>query len=181
MLQHRRVMRKVVEKLPPGLRFCLSRSPAPVVSASIAFWLNRIFKKEVNAGNLDFLKSHHVVIQVKDLELEFSVTLLNQRLLASLDKSKGDVCFRANTLDLLLLITGKADPDTLFFRRRLSVTGDTDLGLSLKNFLDRLDAASLLHKPVYSVLMQVVELLEEEPEDVADNSVGLISWKMWNK
>ncbi|MGL6041779.1 MAG: ubiquinone anaerobic biosynthesis accessory factor UbiT, partial [Deefgea sp.] len=34
--------------------------------------------------------------------------------------------------------------DTLFFQRRLSITGDTELGLTLKNLMDATDFAPLL-------------------------------------
>lgn len=33
----------------------------------------------------------------------------------------------------------KEDPDTLFFQRRLSIQGDTELGLEVKNLLDNID------------------------------------------
>ena len=45
--------------------------------------------------------------------------------------------------DRLLLITGREDPDTLFFQRRLRMQGDTELGVYLKNFLASVDPASL--------------------------------------
>ena len=34
------------------------------------------------------------------------------------------------------------DPDTLFFQRKLLVTGNTELGLQVKNFLDELDTSA---------------------------------------
>ncbi|MGB7997639.1 MAG: SCP2 sterol-binding domain-containing protein, partial [Photobacterium halotolerans] len=37
----------------------------------------------------------------------------------------------------------KVDPDTLFFQRRLTMQGDTELGLAVKNLLDSLDLDSL--------------------------------------
>ena len=48
-----------------------------------------------------------------------------------------------NIHDFLLMLTRKEDPDTLFFQRRLSIQGDTGLGLSVKNFLDSIDWDSL--------------------------------------
>ncbi len=38
--------------------------------------------------------------------------------------------------DFLLLAARREDADTLFFQRRLRMSGDTELGLYLKNFLD---------------------------------------------
>ena len=39
----------------------------------------------------------------------------------------------------MLLAQRKQDPDTLFFSRRLSMQGDTELGLVVKNALDALE------------------------------------------
>src|SRR3546814_17833041 len=53
-----------------------------------------------------------------------------------------DVCssdlVRGTATDLLLLAARLADADTLFFQRRLVLTGDTELGLTVRNLLDRL-------------------------------------------
>lgn len=50
-----------------------------------------------------------------------------------------DVTVRAGLADYLALALRREDPDTLFFRRRLVIEGDTDLGLVVKNALDALD------------------------------------------
>ena len=46
---------------------------------------------------------------------------------------------RGNGREFLLRASRQEDPDTLFFRRRLMIEGDTDLGLGIKNLLDSLD------------------------------------------
>ena len=43
----------------------------------------------------------------------------------------------------LALALRREDPDTLFFKRRLVMTGDTDLGLVVKNALDAIDWSRL--------------------------------------
>jgi predicted lipid carrier protein YhbT len=40
----------------------------------------------------------------------------------------------------MLLARRQEDPDTLFFSRRLSMEGDTELGLLVKNTLDAIEA-----------------------------------------
>lgn len=47
-----------------------------------------------------------------------------------------DVCIRGSLQDFLLLALRIDDPDTLFFSRRLSLEGKTELGLYFKNVLD---------------------------------------------
>jgi predicted lipid carrier protein YhbT len=47
-----------------------------------------------------------------------------------------DVTVRARLGDYAALALGREDPDSLFFSRRLSIEGDTELGLVLKNALE---------------------------------------------
>lgn len=42
----------------------------------------------------------------------------------------------ARVADLLALMRAETDADTLFFQRRLRISGDTELGLIVKNWLD---------------------------------------------
>ena len=50
-----------------------------------------------------------------------------------------DVRIRGPLADLLALAARREDPDTLFFARRLSLEGDTEAALYLKNLLDALE------------------------------------------
>ncbi|HMV06903.1 MAG TPA: SCP2 sterol-binding domain-containing protein [Accumulibacter sp.] len=53
--------------------------------------------------------------------------------------AKPDLSFRANLSAFLQLLARQEDPDTLFFNRELSIVGDTELGLLVKNMLDAID------------------------------------------
>lgn len=50
-----------------------------------------------------------------------------------------DLAFSANLSTYLQLIARQEDPDTLFFNRDLEITGDTELGLLVKNLLDAVE------------------------------------------
>ena len=50
-----------------------------------------------------------------------------------------DLAFRANLSAFLQLAARQEDPDTLFFNRELSIEGDTELGLIVKNMLDAME------------------------------------------
>lgn len=50
-----------------------------------------------------------------------------------------DLAFSANLAAYLQLLARQEDPDTLFFNRELEITGDTELGLLVKNLLDSLE------------------------------------------
>ena len=52
---------------------------------------------------------------------------------------KPDLQFAAPLSAYLQLVSRQEDPDTLFFNRSLSIEGDTELGLRVKNMLDALE------------------------------------------
>jgi len=51
-----------------------------------------------------------------------------------------DVRISGTLATLLRMIDGQTDSDALFFNRELSVTGDTEAVVALRNALDNLDA-----------------------------------------
>ncbi len=54
-----------------------------------------------------------------------------------------DLTIRSTVSGFLALALRREDPDTLFFTRRLVMTGDTELGLVVKNVLDAIDWSRL--------------------------------------
>ncbi len=50
-----------------------------------------------------------------------------------------DLHFTAQLSAFLQMVSRQEDPDTLFFNRSLSIEGDTELGLRVKNMLDALE------------------------------------------
>ena len=62
---------------------------------------------------------------------------------------EADLSFAANLSAYLQLLARQEDPDTLFFNRELEITGDTELGLIVKNMLDAVEWPSLPKMPVF--------------------------------
>jgi len=60
-----------------------------------------------------------------------------------------DLAFGANLSAFLQLALRQEDPDTLFFNRELSIEGDTELGLIVKNMLDAVEWPTLPRLPVF--------------------------------
>lgn len=61
-----------------------------------------------------------------------------------------DLHLAANASAFMQLLARQEDPDTLFFRRELAITGDTELGLIVKNMLDAIEwsrLSDLLRRP----------------------------------
>lgn len=57
-----------------------------------------------------------------------------------------DLELSASTADFLAMLRGQMDADTLFFQRRLQISGDTELGLIVKNWLDAAERPAWLDK-----------------------------------
>ena len=60
-----------------------------------------------------------------------------------------DLAFRANLSAFLQLAARQEDPDTLFFNRTLSIEGDTELGLIVKNMLDAMEWPTFAGMPAF--------------------------------
>ena len=61
-----------------------------------------------------------------------------------------DLAFAAHLSAYLQLLARQEDPDTLFFNRELEITGDTELGLLVKNMLDAVEWPRLPRPPLLS-------------------------------
>jgi len=101
--------------------------------------LNRAFQEPLQHGELEFLEGSKVRIKVTDMHLDWLIQVGAERF-SPVDRAQDeDVCISGELLDFTLLATRQADPDTLFFQRRIRVEGDTELGLGIKNTMDSMD------------------------------------------
>jgi len=115
--------------------------------------MNAMFVKLLEAGELEFLAERVMNVIVSDAELRFSVRLDRNKLRAGVEASEADLSIEGTVYTFLLLATRKEDADTLFFRRQLKTSGDTELGLYVKNFLDGLEPETLpYHRTIDAVL-----------------------------
>jgi predicted lipid carrier protein YhbT len=85
------------------------------------------------------LNSKKLRIRVSDARLSFDFQWNNGRFSACSAAGEPDLTISASAHDFLLLARRQEDPDTLFFSRRLSMEGDTELGLLVKNTLDAIE------------------------------------------
>jgi predicted lipid carrier protein YhbT len=109
--------------------------------------LNTMFAAQLADGDLDFLSDRIVTVQVDDIELRFSLTLDQNWLRVLPEMQDGDLQISGTAYAFLQLVTRSEDTDTLFFRRHLSTTGDTELGLFVKNLLDSIDLDAMPLQP----------------------------------
>lgn len=115
----------LLRMLPPSAqKRLLERAMAKVLAAPMA------------DGTLDFMAGRRLGIEVSDLGLRWVVERQGQQLVVV--DTPAEATVRGTATDLLLLAGRLEDADTLFFQRRLVLTGDVELGLTARNLLDRL-------------------------------------------
>ncbi|MCM0147750.1 ubiquinone anaerobic biosynthesis accessory factor UbiT [Photobacterium galatheae] len=149
------------ELAPRLLRLHCRLTPFFVHQTLIEQGLDKVFSEAIAEGELDFLAGRTVAIAVEDIDWQFTVTLVQERLAVQPAVAEPDAVMRAASRDLLRIAARQVDPDTLFFQRRLKMEGDTELGLAVKNLLDSLDMDSL-PKPVVKVLDKAATVLAAE-------------------
>ncbi|AAP86004.1 Ubiquinone biosynthesis accessory factor UbiT (plasmid) [Cupriavidus necator H16] len=83
------------------------------------------------------LDGHSFLLTVEDLGLDVPFRCEGGRFhTGRSDGSAPALTLRARAVDYLRLLGGEADTDTLFFQRKLVISGDTALGLEVKYWLD---------------------------------------------
>lgn len=106
--------------------------------------LNRIFAEAISDGLFDILDDRWVRLQIHDLGLQWCISKSpRSNRLCVAREAPIEVSIGGNWREFLLLASRQEDPDTLFFRRRLQIDGDTELGLAVKNLIDSLDPENL--------------------------------------
>ncbi|MCC7113735.1 MAG: SCP2 sterol-binding domain-containing protein [Burkholderiales bacterium] len=81
-------------------------------------------------------------IRVLDTGMSVSMRVRSRRFEPIGANDAVDVTFAADALDYARLAARRADPDTLFFERRLRLDGDVEAGLRLRNLLDAIELPS---------------------------------------
>ena len=134
--------------LPPPARWAplLRALPPTLRQRALERALGRALGAPVRDGALEFLRGRYLGIEVADLGLRWVLTFDGTALRVvdeRVDGHAAEACVRGSATDLLLLAGRLEDADTLFFQRRLVLTGDTELGLTARNLLDRLPWESI--------------------------------------
>jgi predicted lipid carrier protein YhbT len=124
--------------LPARLASLVSRLPQWPPSTVLCAGLNLLFLPSLDQDTKQRLLGRIVSIQVSDAGLDGRISLTSIGFLPVL-RSAPEVTIRACAWDYYRLARRLEDPDTLFFSRRLTIDGDTELGLLIKNALDAMD------------------------------------------
>jgi len=146
------------------LRLPLRFIPDPVHAEVFARLCNHLLRGQIVALRLPELDGKVVRIEVSDAPSRIDLAIRNGRLYAAAGR-RPDVTIRGKLEDFWQLATRAEDPDTLFFHRRLSIEGDTETGLHVKNLLDALDydleahVRAVLHSPFANAAVALLRRL----------------------
>lgn len=132
-------------RLPAVVAGVLSRLPPWPGSRLFCTGLNVLMRPHLPADIAERLEGRALRIQVVDAGLAFDYTWRQGAFYPlSARVQRPDLTLKADLWAFYQLLQRQEDPDTLFFNRRLSIEGDTELGLMVKNTLDALDP-DILH------------------------------------
>jgi len=139
--------------------------PYPVQKQVLSLVLNQAFREPLHHGELDFLEGAKVRIKVTDLNIDWLISVNSDSFTPLERELEDDVRISGESPDFILLATRQADPDTLFFQRRIRVEGDTELGLGVKNTMDSMDWDDL-PLPLRRLLQGISLVIEKLPKRV---------------
>jgi predicted lipid carrier protein YhbT len=122
----------------------------------ISYFLNYAFAEQVADGDFEFLQENSLLIEIIDAKCFIGISYqLNQLVCDYFDSvtTPSNATLSIRTFDAIQLIEQSVDPDTLFFQRKLKISGDTELAHQAKNTIDTLD-----QKRIPSALLKLVSL-----------------------
>ena len=134
MLKRKQWLLKGADHVLPLVR----RVPFVVQRLALQQTLNRCLAEPLRDGEFEVLRGRWLCLRINDLGLSWFITRSRDGLQIARE-APADVTISGNWREFLLLASRQEDPDTLFFRHRLVIEGDTELGLTLKNLIDSLD------------------------------------------
>jgi len=112
--------------------------PGAIQAATLTVLINHLLSSQTQKARLRELDGKSVTVHVLDIPWLMHFYIWQGQVWAAHDLPS-DVTISGKLRGFLQLLGGREDPDTLFFQRRLSVVGDTETGVHVKNLLDALE------------------------------------------
>jgi predicted lipid carrier protein YhbT len=136
--------------VPKPVGDLLARLPAYPGSLLFVGGLNLALTRHLASDVTPLLVGKKMRLRVTDAQWAFDFEWRKDRFVASkyaTPSTPVDLTISASAHDFVLLARRLEDPDTLFFSRRLSMEGDTELGLLVKNTLDAIEMPLVTLEP----------------------------------
>ena len=121
-----------------------SLAPASLQGKVVSKVVSQCFRQQLADGEFEFLTGRWVTIELTDAGLFWSFSVDEQsRFIMRPGQEQSESRIKGPISAFLKLMSRSVDPDTLFFQRQLVISGDTELGLAVKNLFDSIEPEDL--------------------------------------
>lgn len=128
-----------ISPVPQPIGQLLAALPQLPHSVMMSVLLTLLLRDLFDPRDAERVQGKVVCLNVRDAGVRIKLRIEPHGYAPCHDRDEPHVTISAGAREFLLLALRKEDPDTLFFDRRLCIEGDTELGLVVKNALDRVD------------------------------------------
>jgi len=132
-----------LERIETSMFSLLKRAPFTPQGIVLKKLLEHVLSEAIADGDLTFLSGRSIEINVSDMGIGWCIGFDGQQFQVTPLGGSPDASINGRARSFVLLAAGREDPDTLFFRRELSLEGDTELSLGIKNLLDSIERDAL--------------------------------------
>ncbi len=127
------------------IQLFLNAVPESVHGQAIATTCNHLLQGQTISRRLEALEDKRLWLTILDSDTCLQFRFHNGHLRYDAGRDKPDIHIRGELKHFLQLAMRNEDADTLFFSRQLSMEGNTEDGLILKNFLDAMEFDTEAH------------------------------------
>ncbi len=127
------------------LKLALRSVPDTIHSRLLSHSFNHLLKGQSFSSRLEQLQGKRLWLTITDTGNTWRFRIQDGRFLPDHLQSDPEIHISGKLNHFLLLATRNEDPDTLFFARQLSMEGNTEDGLYLKNMIDAMEFDSEAH------------------------------------
>jgi predicted lipid carrier protein YhbT len=157
------------------LRQFLRAVPDGVHAELISRLANHLLRGQALSRNLAPIEGRCLCLTINDTGNVWRFRVRAGRLYPQPAGAPANVSIRGELADFLLLATRAEDPDTLFFARRLSLEGETETGLFVKNQLDAFEFDWQAHLSAVAGPRAATMLLGALRRTGLDRSLGAVA------
>lgn len=122
----------------------LNMLPDAFYSANMSIILNFLLGKIISRHQFSDVIDKRINIHIREINKTICFIVRDRFIETCTDIKNADACISLTLAGAKKIIFQESDPDTLFFKRELTVSGNTEVGLALKNILDSIDMEDVL-------------------------------------
>lgn len=121
------------------LKLALRGLPDSIHNILLSRAFNHLLNGQTFSSRLSFLNGKRLWLSINDTGNSWHFAIKDGGFIPDPLTAKPEIHIKGDLKHFLLLATRSEDPDTLFFARQLSIEGNTEDSLYLKNMLDAME------------------------------------------